>query len=284
MKPSGARGDGSLGRRAGTGAPSPMHGADRRGPMLLQAAHALVEAERLRCPIQPLSQSMQGLSATEAYEIARLANSMRASTPIGYKLGFTSAAMRAQMGVDQPNFGVLLEGSAVPPGEAIAFSSLIHPLVEPEFTFRMGRDLAGADVSAADAWQAVDGVAPSLEIVDSRYERYQFAAVDNIADNSSAARFVLGPFLRREQAGDLRETRVQLLRDGQPVDSGTGAAAMGDPAVALAWLARELAARGARIRAGDLVMTGGLTRAHEARAGCRFTAAFDGFGTVVAQF
>jgi 2-keto-4-pentenoate hydratase len=192
--------------------------------------------------------------------------------------------MRAQMGIAEPNYGVLLEGSLVAAHEVVPSDRLIHPRVEPEVTFLMARDLAGADLGHAEAWEAVEAVFPSIEIVDTRYEDYAFTALDNIADNSSAARFVLGDRVEREAAGDLRAMTVRLEQDGAEIDRARGGDAMGDPVLALAWLANKLAESGRAISAGALVMTGGLTRAHAAPAGARFCASFDGLGTVAAQF
>jgi 2-keto-4-pentenoate hydratase len=252
--------------------------------MLEQAASALLVAERLRRPIAPLSISIANLSELEAYRIAVQVRSMNGSAGVGYKLGYTSAAMRAQMNINEPNYGVLRQGSVVEQGGRVPIEQLIHPLVEPEITFLMARDLEGPGIDHDQAWQAVRTVYASLEIVDTRYESYQFKAADNISDNSSAARFVLGATVDRDRCPDLRSMAVRLAADGQPVDRGEGASAMGDPVLAVVWLANKLAAAGSRIKAGDLVMTGGLTRAYPAHPGSRFSASFDGLGTVDVRF
>lgn len=216
--------------------------------------------------------------------IARLRTAAMDCATIGYKLGYTSAAMRAQMGIAEPNFGVLLAGSRWPQEQTLPLGELIHPLLEPEITFLMGSDLTGPDVGRNDAWQAIEAIICSLEIVDTRYESYSFTAVDNISDNSSAARFVIGEWVGREAARDLQDVSVGLEQDGRPIDAGKGSDAMGDPVMALAWLANKLSETGSQILAGQLVMTGGLTKAHPAKAGFRFAASFSGIGTVAAQF
>jgi 2-keto-4-pentenoate hydratase len=255
-----------------------------RALLLEAAAEALLEAERGRRPIAPLTRSIPDLSQSESYAIARLRIARAGAAPIGYKLGYTSAAMRTQMGIAEPNYGVLLEGSIVAQDETVPMERLIHPRIEPELTFLMGSDLAGPGIGREQAWEALEAVMASLEIVDTRYERYEFTALDNIADNSSAARLVLGDRIARDGAGDLRGVAVRLEEDGRQIDEGAGRDAMGDPVLALAWLANKLAETGSRIKAGELVMTGGLTRAHPAKAGSRFSASFDGVGTVAAQF
>lgn len=255
---------------------------DSRSAMLRDAARALANAERTRAPVALLTRSIPNLTRDEAYAIAALRVAEIGRGTIGYKLGYTSAAMRAQMGIDEPNYGVLLEDSRVDQTDSVAMGDLIHPLVEPEVTFRLGRDLAGPGVDRDAAWNAIDTVYPSLEIVDTRYEAYSFTAFDNVADNSSAARFVVGDATARDSVGILTDMTVSLYHDSTQIDTGSTGNAMGDPVLALAWLANALGGTG--LKAGDYVMTGGLTKAHPARAGSCFSASFDGLGPVTARF
>ena len=253
-------------------------------PFLLKStAHALAEAERTLRPVPIISASIPDLTIAEAYTIAGIRNAELASVPIGYKLGYTSAAMRQQMGVNEPNYGVLSVRNAVSKDE-IAFDQLIHPLVEPELTVLLGRDLVGPGVGWNEAWDAVEAVMPSIVIVDTRYESYSFTAVDNISDNSSASRFVLGERIARADIANLRDVSVELKCNGQVIDTGWGRDAMGDPVIALAWLANALARSGTCIKAGEIVMTGGLTRAHRAEASFQFSASFGGLGAAAIHF
>lgn len=258
--------------------------ATERDALLRQAADALAAAERNGRPIAPLTDAMPDLSTAEAYRIAAMRTVALGRATVGYKLGYTSAAMRAQMGVEEPNHGVLLEGSGGYGETIVAADALIHPLVEPEISFLMGRNLAGPGVDRNQAWDAVAAVIASLEVVDTRYLSYRFKAADNIADNSSAARFVLGDAVAREEVGDLRDVAVTLECDGRAIDAGAGRDALGDPVLAVAWLANALAASGSSIEAGQIIMSGGLTKAHAAAPGSRFSASFQGLGHVVAQF
>ncbi len=173
----------------------------------------------------------------------------RGARRIGWKLGYTSAAMREQMNVDEPNFGPLLDtmivgqGSPVPP-------TLVQPRVEPEVAVRLGADLRPAALLAA------------LEVVDSVWKDYRFRLEDNTADGSSAAGVVLGPPLPDPpDVTALAKLPVALIRNGQPVATATAAAAMGNPLAALDWLAEELPRHGVRLSPGDVVITGGLTAA-----------------------
>ena len=265
-----------------TGLP-PATAADRNR-MMESAAQTLGEARRLARPIPCLSRTIPDLTESEAYRIAATTIAARRTALAGYKLGYTSEAMRVQMGISEPNYGMLEEGARVECGGSIALAGLIHPRIEPEFAVRLGRDLAGPGVGEEEAWQAIEGVMPALEIVDTRYESYEFQAVDNIADNSSSARFVLGAPIPREALPDLRRVQARLDRNGTELGVGSGADVMGNPVAALAWLANRLGASGTGIRAGQIVLTGGVTRAFPAGAGDHFLARFDGLGTVEVRF
>lgn len=184
----------------------------------------------------------------------------RGARRIGWKLGYTSAAMRAQMGVEAPNLGPLLDTMLV--GDGRVPSALVQPRAEPEIALVIGEDGAVARARAA------------LEIVDSVWRGYRFTLELNTADGSSAAGVVLGPPLPTD---GLDALPVVLHRDGEVVGEATGAAAMGNPFAALDWLAGELARRGTGLRPGDVVITGGLTAA----VGAEVRAVFGGDVEVV---
>jgi 2-keto-4-pentenoate hydratase len=243
-------------------------------------ARRLVAAERTRTPIAPLTDEYPDLTLEAAYEIQALVLAARKGEHAGYKLGFTSAPMREQMGIAGPNHGRLTADMRVDL-EPIALSGLIHPRVEPEVAVLVERDLAGPGVSAPRARSSVRWAMPALEVVDSRFRDYRFRLPDNTADNSSAARFVLGEPQSLEDL-DLRYVEVVLDKDGERLDSGFGSNAMGDPLEAVAWLANALYERGATLEAGSVVLTGGLTRAHPAGGTC--VADFGRLGRVRARF
>jgi 2-keto-4-pentenoate hydratase len=249
---------------------------------LHELSERLLEAERGRSPIAPLTDEWPDLSMEEAYEVQRLGIEARAEEPVGYKLGFTSEAMRNQMGIPSPNHGVLTERMIS--GREVDLSSLIHPRVEPEVAVRTKEDLSGPDASAEEVRRAVEWVYPAIEVVDSRFAKYRFLLPDNTADNSSAARFVLGEPVSPDDFPDLRSVAVSLRKDGEEIDSGLGSNAMGDPFAAVAWLVNALHERGNVLAAGSVVLTGGLTKAHPVGEGGIFAAEFDGFGRVEARF
>jgi 2-keto-4-pentenoate hydratase len=204
---------------------------------------------------------------------ARLARGERV---VGWKLGYTSAAMRDQMGVASPNFGpltdamVLADGAVLPPGT-------LHPRVEPEIALVFGEAVPpDADVDAVMA--ACTRAVACLEVVDSVWEGYRFRLEDNTADGSSAAFVVLGADLPMD---DLPGVEVDLSVDGELLETGTGAAASGHPAAGVAWLAARLAERGHAVEAGHVVITGGLTKAHPLVPRSTVTARFRAGGTQV---
>lgn len=245
----------------------------------------LLEAERARTPIPPLTDELPGLTARDAYGIQRALVKARGEETVGYKLGFTSAAMREQMEIAGPNYGRLTRAMQVNPDAGpIRLSELIHPRVEPELAVLVEEDLAGPDLIPAQIYPSVRWAFGALEVVDSRYQNYRFRAEDNTADNSSAARFVLGPPTSLAAAPDLRLAGALLWRGGRLVASGAGAAALGDPMLAVAWLADRLGEEGGVLEAGSIVLTGGLTKADSVGGGGTFVAEFCGMGTVKVHF
>jgi len=255
------------------------------GPDVERSAAALRQAELTRTTIAPFSLTHPGLDEARAYQIQACGLRLRGARRVGYKLGYTSAAMRAQMNIDHPNFGVLTEDLAIDPAlSSVDSAGLIHPLVEPEIALLVGRRLQGTGHDRNSVWRHVDAAMPALEVVDTRYHEYRFGIVDNISDNSSSARFATGTPRSLHQCTDLRLTGVLLSCDARPVDQGIGANALGDPLLALAWLVNFLGDRGEAIEEGSVVLTGGLTRAHPAARGQCLMGEFAELGTVRLQF
>lgn len=254
-------------------------------PIVEECSERLWQAELTRTPTGLPSEAHPALDEAAAYAIQAATLRRRGARAVGFKLGYTSAAMREQMGIAHPNYGVLTEQHRLAvDGAAIDSARLIHPRVEPEIALRLGRELAGTGHDRASVSRHVEAVLPAMEIVDTRYPDYRFTIVDNIADNSSSAGFVLGAGLPWRDDIDLAGVAVALHADGQLLDQGHGGAAMGDPLLALAWLAGFLAPRGLSVPAGAVVLTGGLTRAYAAQTKQVFRADFAGLGTVQATF
>jgi 2-keto-4-pentenoate hydratase len=248
-----------------------------------ELAGDLHRARQDRVPIDTLSTRYPDLDEAGAYAIAAAGLRMRMRPVAGYKLGYTSAAMRRQMNIDQPNYGVLTDDMLVEWG-TLAFDALIHPLVEPEIAIRLGRDLAGAGHTRESVMRADPVFMPAIEVCDTRYREYKFGAVDNIADNSSAAFFALGPPRPVTPGDDPRAMTMELWLDGTPVDQGIGANAMDDPLLAVAWLADRLHAAGEMLEAGKVVLTGGLTRGHFVQRHQTVAARLMGFESAMLRF
>lgn len=226
-------------------------------------AHDLLDADAHAVPSLREAYAVQ-----EALTARRLARGRRI---VGWKLGYTSAAMREQMGIAEPNFGPLLDDMLLPSGADVA-GRVTHPRVEPEIAIRFAADVPDhADRAAVLA--AAGSAHACLEVVDSVWTAYRFTLAHNTADGSSAALVVLGAELAAGRALD--QVTVQLFRNGAPVAQATGAAASGHPADGVVWLAAQLARQGRSIRAGDVVITGGLTSAPALEPGDTIAAVFD---------
>ena len=248
-------------------------------------AQSLLESKRARAPIPPLTDSYPELTEQDAYRVQDAVLAAEGDVPVGYKIGFTSQAMREQMGVSSPNYGRLTEPMYVGPNAGpLPLSGLIHPRVEPEIALLVKRDLAGPELTPTAVYPAIRWAFGALEVVDSRYRDYRFLAADNTADNSSAARFVLGSAVSLGTVPDLRLVGTLLWRDGLIIARGLGADALGDPVRAVAWLANRLGESGGTLEAGSIVLTGGLTRACSAGQGGSFVAEFAGLGAVKVCF
>jgi 2-oxo-3-hexenedioate decarboxylase len=242
-----------------------------------ELADRLAKAAFGRTAIPPLSEQAPGLDVDAAYAIQGLAR--EAAGPLaGWKLGVTSRAEQAQAGADAPVRGFLASANALDLGKPLASDELIQPRAQPEIVFVIGRDLSGAAVTAADVLAATASVATGIEILDSRFGA-QVTVPDLVADNASAGRFLVGspvPF-----AGvDLRLVGVVLEHNGQVVATAAGAAALGHPAAAVAWLVRSLAAAGEGLAAGQVVLSGGLTVAVPVRPRDVVVASIDRLGSV----
>ena len=208
----------------------------------------------------------------------------RGARIIGYKAGLTSHAKMKQMGVESPVFGFLADYFSVPEGSTVKVSELIHPKVEPEIAFVMKRALKGPGCNIANVLAATDFVLPGIEVIDSRYRDFKFDVKSVIADNTSAARFVVGGQPMKVDGQDLRTVGIVMEKNGLPVAFGAGAAVLGHPATAIAMLANHLGARGEEIPAGTLILSGGITEAVSVQAGDSVTLKVQGMGSTGLRF
>jgi 2-keto-4-pentenoate hydratase len=251
--------------RAGSPAET-ISAGDRRTAELLRSAR--LQQRVLDAPLPELAAaSLDGAYAVQrAVTAERLAAGERV---VGWKLGYTSTAMREQMGISEPNLGPLTDRMLLASGDVLP-AAAIQPRVEPEIAVRLTCDLAPGCtreevIAAGEAYAA-------LEVVDSVWRDYRFTLVDNTADGSSAAWVVLGDRLVTD---DWDRVTVELAVDGDPVARSTGAAASGHPAEGIRWLADQVRHRyGTTLRVGDVIITGGLTSAPSLAPGSRIEAHF----------
>jgi len=250
-------------------------------------ADALRQAATTGKPVPPLTDDDPDLSVADAYAI-QLANIERAVAEgravIGHKVGLTSKAMQEMLGVGEPDFGVLTDDMLVRDGGTVDVGSLLQPRIEAEIALVLGRDLRGPDCTEADALAAVEYAVPALEIIDSRIADWRIRLADTVADNGSSARFVLGATRTPIQGIDLRLVGMLISQNGNMVDSGIGAAALGHPARCVAWLANKLAEFGTGLESGHVIMPGALHRAVDAAPGDEFVAEFSQLGSVRVTF
>ena len=223
----------------------------------------------------------------DAYAIqdAILASKLRkGARVVGYKAGLTSHAKMKQMGVTDPVFGFLVDEYVVPEGATLNVSELIHPKVEPEIAFVLKHALKGPGCHIGAVLAATDFVLPGIEVIDSRYRDFKFDLKSVVADNTSAARFVVGGRALRPSEVDLRTVGLVLEKNGEPVALGAGAAVLGHPAAAIAALANHLGRRGQEIPAGSLILSGGATEAVSVQAGDSVCLRVQGMGSVSLRF
>lgn len=208
----------------------------------------------------------------------------RGARLVGLKCGLTSHAKMKQMGVDTPVFGFLVDEFGVAEGAEVDTKPLIHPKVEPEICFVLHRALRGPGCHVGAVLAATDFVLPGIEVIDSRYRDFKFDLKSVIADNTSAARFVVGGRALPPDALDLRTLGVVLEKNGQIVSLGAGAAVLGHPAAAVAMLANHLGTRGQEIPAGSLILSGGVTEAVAVEAGDHVRLRIQDLGSVSLRF
>lgn len=221
-----------------------------------------------------------GLSLNDSYAIQSLLvqrRLQRGERRIGMKMGLTSRAKMAQVGVHEMSWGRLTDAMLLEEGGVLPRANYIHPRLEPELAFLIGKPLSG-NVTAAQAMAAVDGVAPAMELVDSRYLDFKFTLNDVVADNSSAAGLVIGSWCAPSQ--DLTNLGVVLEVNGSVTETASTAAILGNPVRALVMAARLAGAAGETLQPGDIVMSGGLTAAHAIAPGETVRATLQNLGFV----
>ncbi len=234
-------------------------------------ARGLFEAFESGEPVEPPIAAHPAMTVADAYAVQRALVALHADagrSVTGRKIGLTSLAMQQQLGVDSPDFGVLLDSHTWTDGATLSMGELdaILPRLEGEVAFVLSRPL-GSGTTAADVLAATESVLPVFEVIDSRVRDWRIGLIDTVSDNASCLGGVLGTRVPLDTVGPLPEVALRFTKDGQTVQEGTGDAVMGDPAEAVAWLANELGRHGDELPAGQPILSGSLTAAVPAEPG-----------------
>ncbi|MDN4161755.1 2-keto-4-pentenoate hydratase [Nocardioides abyssi] len=247
------------------------------------AADRLLDAARTGVPCAPVRDLIGPDDVHAAYAVqqrlvaARVASGARV---VGRKIGLTSAAVQVQLGVDQPDFGVLLHDMEHHGGDVVPAGSVLQPRAEAEIAFVLGEDLEVGALDLPQVRRAVDHAVAAIEICGSRVAGWDISFADTVADNASSGAYVLGPERVRLDAFEPREVVMSMTIDGELVSEGSGAACLGDPLAALGWLARQARELGDPLRAGQVVLSGALGPMRPIEPGHRVRATVTGLGSV----
>ncbi|MGO9388923.1 2-keto-4-pentenoate hydratase [Rhodoblastus sp.] len=252
-----------------------------------QVADKIFEAHRLGKPCAPVRDLLPEGALDRAYAAQEI-NTERwlagGRRLVGRKIGLTSLAVQKQLGVDQPDYGMLFDDMAIPDGWEIGRKQLIQPKVEAEVAFVLERDLDQERLTIADVLRAIAFALPAIEVVDSRIKDWKIGILDTIADNASSGLYVLGATPKKLKDLDLRSAGMVMESAGEPVSVGAGAACLGDPLSAVLWLAKTMARVGRPLKAGDTVMSGALGPMVGVKWGDVVEARISGLGSVRAAF
>ncbi|MEM9023507.1 MAG: fumarylacetoacetate hydrolase family protein [Bacteroidota bacterium] len=252
-----------------------------------QAALQLRTAAENHTPCPPVRELIGAEDLAVAYAVQSVNTALRTAggaRVVGKKIGLTSPAVQQQLGVDQPDYGVLFADMQVQDGGTFRHALSMQPKAEAEIAFVLGKDLSGDNLTEADVVAAIDYAVATIEIAGSRVANWDIRITDTIADNASASHFVLGT--QRVALADLDVVgcRMVMERNGAVVSEGSGAACMGSPLTATLWLAQTMADLGQPLKAGEVVLSGALGPMVAPEPGDAFTANIEGLGTVSVTF
>ncbi|WP_439030442.1 2-keto-4-pentenoate hydratase [Gordonia terrae] len=264
-----------------------VNSVGRDGDAVDAARRRLMSAMQTRIPCEPIRDLIAPEDTTSAYAVQQEVVAglvARGARVVGRKVGLTSTAVQHQLGVDQPDFGMLLDDMRCPEDSPISMGRLLQPRVEAEVAFVLGADLAEGDLGYAQVREAVSCMVPALEIVDSRIADWDITFVDTVADNGSSGLFVLGAARGSLDEVEPIDVIMEMAVDGHVVSRGTGADCLGDPLNALRWLAVTAREYGQPLRAGQVVLSGALGPMASVIDACTVSATISGLGSVTATF
>ena len=252
-----------------------------------RAAEILRIAEQTAVPVPPLVQTFPEMDVVDTYEIQLLNIRRRlaaGATVYGHKVGLSSKAMQQMMGVDEPDYGHLLSDMVYSEDTPIPTGRFLLPRVEVEVGYILGDDLPGEGCTVEDVLRCTEFIAPAIELIDSRIADWKIGLFDTISDNASSCGVILGKERVKPDELDLKAIDATLDINGQRVAEGRSDAVLGDPTIAVAWLANKVASFGVRLEAGHVVLPGSCTRAYDVKPGDQVIATFAGLGSVSLSF
>ena len=250
-------------------------------------AKILRVAYEKRIPCPPLREQIGVNDVELAYQIQAINNQIliqNGASITGHKIGLTSKAVQEQLGVDQPDFGMLLDTMEVLNGGTIQMSELMQPKVEAEIAFVLGKDLPNRPVSTVELINAIDYALAAIEIVGSRIKDWNIKITDTIADNASASHYVLGHKPTKLSDFDVINCQMSMTKNGSLASEGKGAACLGSPINATLWLADKMAEIGTPLKAGQVILSGALGKMTTVKAGDTIEASIDGLSSVSVSF
>lgn len=254
---------------------------------IVEAYKHLLQAEKNKKSVAPLTDLYPDITIHDAYQVQMKSIDQKVKDGqkiVGKKIGLTSFAMQELLGVNQPDYGHLLDGMDIPNGGSIPIETLFNPKVEGELAFVLKKDLKGPAVTVEDVLEATEYIVPSIEIVDSRITDWKIKLEDTVADNASCGLFTLGAQRFDPNGMDLTKIEMSLYKNGEFMNKGTGADVLGHPAKCVAWLANKLTEYDVTLKAGEVILSGALSAAVVAQKGDVFTAEFSQLGKVKVSF
>lgn len=252
-----------------------------------QAAERLQTAARMGLPCRPVRDLIDRDDVAAAYAVQQRLTAARVAggaSIIGRKIGLTSAAVQEQLGVDQPDFGVLFDDMRYAGGDTVPYTAVLQPRVEAEIAFVLGEDLAEGDLDLPSIRGAIDYAVAAIEICGSRVANWDVSFADTVADNASSGAFVLGPVRRSLDEFEPRDVTMTMTVTGGDESTGSGRACLGDPLLAVQWLAQQARDLGDPLRAGQIVLSGALGPMRPVDKGAQVVAALSGLGRVAVSF
>ncbi len=251
------------------------------------AAIQLIKANKLKIPCSPVRLLIGETSQEKAYTVQNIITQKRienGAAIVGKKIGLTSVKVQQQLGVDQPDFGMLFDDMEIKTGGNLSISDTMQPKVEAEIAFVLKKDITSPNPDLTEIEDAIDYAVAAIEIVGSRIAGWDIKITDTIADNASASHFVLGDVKKQLSEINLTDCEMQLFQNNQLVSQGSGAACLGSPLIAVQWLAKKMMEMGSPLKAGDLILSGALGPMVNVVEGDEIKATVEGLGAVSVQF